>query len=136
MTTLRARRTLDGSTARAVPAKRNRNDIGAVVDSNSVARRLFIAAIVAIALGAPIAETFDRWDQTLQDGNDTEANAVITALCIGAAFAIGTIAIAGRIRALLFTSAGRVVERRVALRDVAFVLAPVPTVSPPAVLRV
>jgi hypothetical protein len=101
-----------------------------------VARRLFIAAIIAISLGAPIVELFDSWDQSLQSGSDTEANVAVVALCIGVAFAIGTIVIAGRIRALSSTSAGRVVGAHVAVRELASVLAPVPTVSPPAILRV
>jgi hypothetical protein len=100
-----------------------------------VARRLFIAAIVAISLGGPIVEMFDRWDQTLTDGNDTEADAVITALCVGAAFAIGTIVIASRIRALWSTSGARVNTLSIVVRDLTSVLAPVPTVSPPTVLR-
>ena len=107
-----------------------------MLHSGSVARRLLIAAIVAISLGAPMLEMFDRWDQTLKDGNDTEANVVVAALCIGVAFAIGTLVVAGRIRAFSSTSAGRVVARRVAVRDVASVLGPIPTVSPPTVLRV
>ena len=116
--------------------KLNKERVRRVLHSILVARRLFIAAIVAIALGAPILETFDRWDQTLQDGNDTEANAVIAALSIGAAFAIGTIAIAGRLRALSSTAAGPAIATRVNIRDVASLLAPVPTSSPPTVLRV
>ena len=107
-----------------------------MLHSDSVARRLFIAAIIAISLGAPIVELFDSWDQSLQSGTDTEANVAVVALCIGVAFAIGTIVIAGRIRALASTSAGRLIGTRVAVRDVTSVLAPVPTVSPPAVLRV
>ena len=107
-----------------------------VLHSASVARRLFIAAIIAISLGAPIAEMFDRWDQTFKDGNDTEANAVVAALCVGVAFAIGTIVIAGRIRALSSTSAGRVITTRAVVHDVASALVPVPTSSPPTVLRV
>ena len=43
---------------------------------------------------------FDQWDHTLQDGNDTEANFVIAALCIGVAVAIGTAVVIARIRAL------------------------------------
>ncbi|HJZ73677.1 MAG TPA: hypothetical protein VKE51_18175 [Vicinamibacterales bacterium] len=99
-------------------------------------RRLFIASIIATSLGAPVVEMFDRWDQTLQDGNDTEANAVVAALCIGVAFAIGTIVIAGRIRALSLTSAWRFIAARVAVHDVASALVPVPTASPPTILRV
>ena len=102
----------------------------------SVARRLFIAAIIAISLGAPIVEMFDHWDQTLKDGNDTEANVVVAALCVGLAFVIGTIAIAGRLQAFSSTSAGRFVAPRVVIHDVASVLVPAPTASPPAVLRV
>ena len=107
-----------------------------MLHSRSVARRLFIAAIIAISLGAPIVELFDSWDQSLESGTDTEANVAVVALCIGAAFAIGTIVIAGRIRALSSTSAGRVIATRVADRDVASILLPVPTFSPPATLRV
>lgn len=101
-----------------------------------MARRIFISAIIAISLGAPIVELFDSWDQSLQTGTDTEANVAVVALCIGVAFAIGTIVIAGRIRALSSTSAGRVIARRVVIRQLASALAPVPTVSPPTILRV
>jgi hypothetical protein len=101
-----------------------------------VARRLFIAAIIAIALGAPIVELFDSWDQSLQTGTDTEANVAVVALCVGVAFAIGTIVIGRRIRAFSSASAGRVIARRMAVRRLASVLAPIPTVSPPTILRV
>jgi hypothetical protein len=100
-----------------------------------VFRRFFIAAIIATSLGAPVAEMFDRWDHTLKDGNDTEANVVIVALCVGIAFAIGTIVIASRIRALSSIAGGRAIATRVIVRDLAVVLAPIPTISPP-VLRV
>ena len=116
--------------------KLNRNGVTRVLHSDSVARRLFIAAIIAIALGAPIVELFDSWDQSLQSGSDTEANVAVVVLCVGVAFAIGTIVIASRIRALSSTAAGRVIATHVIVSDVASVLAPVPTVSPPAVLRV
>jgi hypothetical protein len=95
-----------------------------------------IAAIIAISLGAPVAEMFDRWDHTLKDGNDTEANVVVVALCVGVAFAIGTIVIASRIRALSSTAGGRATAPRVTVCDLASVLAPIPTISPPTVLRV
>jgi hypothetical protein len=101
-----------------------------------VARRLVIAAIVCIALGAPIVEMFDRWDQTLNDGNDTEANVVVTALCIGVTLAIGTVVIVDRIRALSSSAVGRVFETRLVVPDLAFVVGPLPTASPPTVLRV
>ena len=106
------------------------------VTLRTVVRRLAITAIIVFSLGAPIAELFDTWDQTLQTGNDTEANVAIVALCIGVAFAIGTIVIVNRIRALASASARRVVLSRAAPREIAYFLAPAPTVSPPAILRV
>ena len=48
-------------------------------------RRFAVAAILAITITRPIVEMFDQWDHTLQDGNDTEANVVIAALCVGIA---------------------------------------------------
>jgi hypothetical protein len=101
-----------------------------------VLRRLAIAAILAIGLGAPIAELFDSWDQTLPTGSDTEANVAVVALCIGVAFAIGTIVVVNRIRALASASASRTVLSRAAPREIASLLRPAPTVSPPAILRV
>jgi len=101
-----------------------------------VLRRLAIAAILAISIGAPIAELFDSWDQTIETGSDTEANLAVVALCIGVAFAIGTIVVVNRIRALASASARRVVLSRAAPRQIASFLTPAPTVSPPAILRV
>jgi hypothetical protein len=71
-----------------------------VVDCDSMrARRFAIAVIVAICLGGPILELFDRWDPAVQAGNDTEADAVIVALCVGIGFACAGAACL-RIRAL------------------------------------
>src|SRR5262249_51844429 len=69
-----------------------------VLHCSPLVRRLAIAAILAISLGAPIAELFDTWDQALPTGGDSEANVMVVALCIGVVFAIGTIAIVNRIR--------------------------------------
>jgi hypothetical protein len=106
------------------------------VTLRSVVRRLVIAAILAISLGAPIVELFDSWDQTLQTGSDTEANVAVVALCIGVAFAIGTIVVVNRIRALASASARRVDLPRASPHPIASLLVPAPTVSPPAILRV
>jgi hypothetical protein len=106
-----------------------------VLHSGSVVRRLFIAAIIGISLGAPIVELFDRWDHNLQSGTDTEANVVVVALCIGVAFAVGTVVVANRIRALSSTSAGRLITLPV-VHELESVLIPGPTVSPPTILRV
>jgi hypothetical protein len=100
-----------------------------------VARRLLIAAIVAICLAGPIAEMFDRWDQTSKDGNDTEANIVVVALCAGIAFATGTVVVISRIRALSSTLVP-VVTASPRLSQPLQPILPVPTSSPPAVLRV
>src|SRR5258706_13549520 len=78
------------------------------VTLRTVRRRLAIAAILVISIGAPIVELFDSWDQTLQTGSDTEANVAVVALCNGVAFAICTIVV-NRTRALASASARRVV---------------------------
>jgi len=91
---------------------------------------------VAICIAGPIVEIFDQWDHTLQDGNDTEANVVIAALCIGVAVAIGTIAVVARIRALSSTLRGYALTfRQISFVGGSFRL-PVPTSSPPTPLRV
>ena len=54
------------------------------------ARRLAIAIIVAICIGAPIAEMFDQWDHTYQDGSDTELNLVVIALCVGVGLSVAS----------------------------------------------
>src|SRR6266404_1461091 len=57
-------------------------------------RQILGVILLAICVGGPIAEMFDQWDHTLQDGNDTEANVVIAALCVGLAFsAVGTVVV-------------------------------------------
>jgi len=101
-----------------------------------VVRRLAIAAILAISLGAPIVELFDSWDQALPTGSDTEANVAVVALCVGVAFAIGTIVLVDRLHALASASLSRIVLSRAAPRELASLLRPAPTVSPPAILRV
>jgi len=97
---------------------------------------LAITAILAVCLGAQLVEMFDRWDPSVQDGHDTEANLVVVALCVGVAFAIGTIVVVTRIRALASASAMRDVASRVVIREIASPLIPIPTSSPPAILRV
>src|SRR5207245_7123634 len=62
-------------------------------------RRFAIASILAVCLGGPVAEMFDQWDHTLQDGNDTEANMVVVALCFGVALSVAGIVVS-HIRAM------------------------------------
>jgi hypothetical protein len=93
------------------------------------------AGIVAICLIAPIAETFDWWDHTAQDGNDTEANLIVVAVCVGLALSIAGTVVA-RIRILSSRSRTyRVISQRVVLPQPWLIL-PIPTSSPPTPLRV
>jgi hypothetical protein len=63
-------------------------------------RHLLGAIVVALCVMAPIAEAFDSWDRTLQDGNDTEANVVVAAVCVGIVLTIAAPIVIGRLRAL------------------------------------
>ena len=100
-------------------------------------RRFAVAAILAICIGGPIVEMFDQWDHTLQDGNDTEANGVIVALCIGMAVAIGTSVVIAKIRALASNSRRRERAPNVVPQDATnWLAAPIPASSPPTPLRV
>ena len=53
-------------------------------------RRLLAVLLFTICVGAPALEMFDRWDHTLQNGNDTETNLVISALCVASGFLAAT----------------------------------------------
>ena len=99
-------------------------------------RRFAVAAILAICIGGPIVEMFDQWDHTLQDGNDTEADVVVAALCIGVAMAIGTMVLVARIRALASNSRLHAVVPRAIVFAVTLLAAPTPATSPPTPLRV
>ena len=101
------------------------------------ARRLAIALIVAICVGSPIVEMFDQWDHTLQDGKDTEADAVIVALCVGIGLSLAGVAVQ-RVRALAaqskrisFTKSPLVRLGRPCSID-----SPNPSSSPPIALRI
>src|SRR5262249_45381022 len=97
------------------------------------ARKLVGAAIVAICVAVPLAETFDSWDHTAQDGNDTEANVVIVALCVGLVLSI--VPSLGIVRFRALPRAVRVdLTPRVARFETS-ILSPIPTISPPAILR-
>ena len=49
-------------------------------------RVLVVALALLGCLGSPISEVFDQWDQPLQSAtDDTEANVLIVALCVGVA---------------------------------------------------
>jgi hypothetical protein len=99
------------------------------------ARRFAIVAIVAICLGGPVVEMFDRWDHTLQDNNDTEANVVIAALCVGVALSVAGVVVA-RVRAIASDSDVHVYASAPVRLTTAVVVPPDPASSPPTPLRV
>ena len=94
------------------------------------------AVIVAICIGVPAVEAFDRWDQTLADGNDTEANVVVAALCVGLALSAVHTSVNLLLRGLRSangpTYAGSIAVSQAVRTSVA---EPVPTCSPPIPLR-
>ena len=97
-------------------------------------RRLTAALILCLAIGCPIVEMFDHWDQTFTDGNDTEANVVIVALCVGLAFLT-----AARVRIDARPSRSRSSSHHVAACTslVQRLVAPLtPDIRPPTPLRV
>lgn len=99
------------------------------------ARRLVGALILIVSLGAPLVEAFDRWDDTLRDGNDTEANLVIAALCVGLALSVvGTVVAWIRVLSSRFNS--RVARSTRAAVTRVMPAPPIPTSSPPLALRI
>src|SRR5260370_41793853 len=98
-------------------------------------RRFAGGMILAICIGAPVLEMLDQWDRTLQDGNDTEINLVVVALCVGVAFAA-----AGAIMACVRSSARA--HRGFVLIPESFITClltfapPIPNSSPPTALRI
>lgn len=108
----------------------------AVLDSKTVTvPRLIRALILAVCLGAPVVEAFDRWDDTLRDGNDTEANLVIAALCVGFAL-LAVRAVVAWIRLLSSRSNSGVACSTCAAVARMMPVPPIPTSSPPLALRI
>ena len=52
------------------------------------ASQAIITLVLITCLVCPLVELFDRWDHTMQTGNDTEYGLVVLALCIGAAYSL------------------------------------------------
>ena len=98
-------------------------------------RRFATGVILAICIGAPILEMFDQWDRTLEDGNDTEINLVVVALCVGVSFSV-----VGALVARLRTSANRrgrgVLTSESILTTLLTFATPIPNSRPPTPLRV
>ena len=107
-----------------------------MLHSDSVGtRRLIIAAIITLCIGGPIVEMFDRWDDTLQTGNDTEANVVIAALCVGLALMVTSIIVA-RFGGVSVSARQRSPVSDPLSTSLSMLASPTPTCSPPTVLRV
>src|SRR5215475_5152442 len=98
-------------------------------------RRFTIGVIMAIAIGAPILETVDRWDRTSQDGNETEFTLVVTALCVGAAFAVACVDVA-RLGAFMLSRGCRMPVTRSAVTMALTLGTPTPNSLPPTPLRI
>jgi hypothetical protein len=99
-------------------------------------RGLLGAFVVGICVIAPIVEAFDAWDHTLQDGNDTEANLVVAAVCVGVALTIGTPLIVSRLRARRLVARVRVQLVRRVWSATSPLTVPQPATSPPLALRI
>jgi hypothetical protein len=98
-------------------------------------QQLIGALILTVCLGAPLVEAFDRWDDTLHDGNDTEANLVIAALCVGFALSVvGAVVAWIRLLSSRSNSAVACSTRAVVVRMMP--APPIPTSSPPLALRI
>jgi hypothetical protein len=98
-------------------------------------RSTFGVVLLSVCVGAPIAELFDQWDHTAQDGNDTEANLVVVVVCIGIGFVTG----ATILRCVRPTTNAHRIDRTLASLAGATALcaiAPTPSNSPPSVLRI
>jgi hypothetical protein len=99
------------------------------------ARRLIAITLLSVSIGAPMLEMGDRWDNTARDGNDTECNLVIAALCAGVAFVAA--------RFVLRTVRLSAAHTLVRVRIVQFItstaestVSPLPHPSPPLLLRI
>jgi undecaprenyl pyrophosphate phosphatase UppP len=97
------------------------------------ARRFATALIFAACLGAPVFEMFDHWDQTAQTSNDTEANVIVVALCVGVAL----VAVRKLLKPLLTSARHEPVSVLRPNRSVSGVgIVATPDISPPIPLRV
>jgi hypothetical protein len=95
-------------------------------------RRLLGAAIVVICIGVPLVESFDTWDHTAQDGNDTEANVVVAALCVGLALSAAATIVISRIRAIAIDRRSRLtLPASFARFDALYLTVPLARSNPP-----
>lgn len=97
------------------------------------------AIALAICVVCPLLDLFDSWDHALQTGTDTEYPLVVLALCVGAAFLLGRLALKMSPAPQLSMIRHRV-QRAAAYRTLSFSFQPTLTVcdsdSPPLSLRI
>jgi hypothetical protein len=98
-------------------------------------RRFVTGMILAICIGTPILEMFDRWDSELQDGNDTEINLVVAAVCVGVAFCAAA-AVVAAVRASARCTGVFVFALDSTFATLLTLPAPIPNSRPPTPLRV
>src|SRR5438046_10053642 len=98
-------------------------------------RRFVTGVILAICIGTPVLEMFDRWDSELQDGNDTEINLVVAAVCVGVAFCTAA-AVVAAVRASAHCTGIFVVTLDSAFAVPLTLLTPIPNSRPPPPLRI
>ena len=65
-----------------------------------------------------------------------ESQAVVAALCIGVALAIGTIVVVAQLRALASNPRSETVVSRLVVSSVSLLAGPIPTARPPTPLRI
>ena len=96
-----------------------------------------IVLILVVCLVCPLVEMFDRWDHTVQTGNDTEYTLVLLALCVGVVYALARLIVALS-PGLSFISVGS--NSPGIQGSLLFLIHPVPLVSasgsPPLSLRI
>src|SRR5712664_237865 len=100
--------------------------------------RVIVAIVLLTCLVCPLLELFDRWDHTIQTGNDTEYTLVALALCIGAAYSFTRFIF----KFCLFRCAGEVVSNACAAKLLpsplccSFFVSPIPLSPPDLALRI
>jgi len=99
-------------------------------------RPLFAALLLAVCVGAPVLEMVDRWDHTLQDGNDTESNLVLVVICVGVGLIAAT-ALLRRVRS--FRTCGFILRScasRIPYSEHRYLVPGFDASSPPLTLRI
>ena len=96
-------------------------------------RRFLAAAILAICVGAPLAESFDQWDRS--DGNEAEANLVIVALCVGVAMCAAA-AVVAAVRTAARSTPSADTASAATFATLPILPAPIPNSRPPTPLRI